>query len=271
MRFNATNASTQPALSFVGLYVDEMQTAFFRRMAFTPDGSLFLTPAGRSRGDDGAETNAVYIFRTSMPDVPALRIRGMPSPVICVRCCPLFFKKRTQEGETSDFGKIVSGLEHRMVYAVATTDTVLFYDTEQLAPFAVVAHLHLATITDLAWSADAKFLCISSQDGYCSVVTFQKDELGEVSEARPPLLTDFQHPVIENAKVDKKSADGVSPVLEGTEMETKADGAAATASVPSAQPTQTVGRCRRTCAAATCRNALPFHRKRSSILCSADA
>ena len=56
---------------------------------------------------------------------------------------------------TGGFEKLVGGLKHRMVFAVATTDTVLFYDTEQIAPFATVAHLHLATITDLSWRVHA--------------------------------------------------------------------------------------------------------------------
>jgi chromatin assembly factor 1 subunit B len=52
-------------------------------------------------------------------------------------------------------------------------DTVLLYDTAQAAPFAVLSHLHYAPITDLAWSADASFLAVSSEDGYCSVITFK--------------------------------------------------------------------------------------------------
>jgi chromatin assembly factor 1 subunit B len=42
-------------------------------------------------------------------------------------------------------------LPYRMVYAVATQDAVLVYDTQQTTPICVVSNLHLATFTDLAW------------------------------------------------------------------------------------------------------------------------
>lgn len=38
-----------------------------------------------------------------------------------------------------------------MVYAVATQDSVLLYDTQQKTPICVVSNLHCATFTDLAW------------------------------------------------------------------------------------------------------------------------
>lgn len=38
-----------------------------------------------------------------------------------------------------------------MVFAVGTTNSVLLYDTNQEAPFAMFSNLHLATITDLTW------------------------------------------------------------------------------------------------------------------------
>lgn len=38
-----------------------------------------------------------------------------------------------------------------MVYAVATQDAVLVYDTQQTTPLCVVSNLHYATFTDLTW------------------------------------------------------------------------------------------------------------------------
>ncbi len=43
---------------------------------------------------------------------------------------------------------------------------------------AVVAALHLAPITDLAWSCDGAILAASSKDGYCSMTAFAAGELG---------------------------------------------------------------------------------------------
>jgi chromatin assembly factor 1 subunit B len=42
-------------------------------------------------------------------------------------------------------------LPYRMVYAVATQDSVLLYDTQQKTPICIVSNLHCATFTDLAW------------------------------------------------------------------------------------------------------------------------
>ncbi len=42
-------------------------------------------------------------------------------------------------------------LSYRMVYAVASLDSVLLYDTQHSAPFAYVSNIHYSGITDLAW------------------------------------------------------------------------------------------------------------------------
>ena len=44
-------------------------------------------------------------------------------------------------------------LPYRIVYAVATQDSVLVYDTHQQTPLIVVSNLHYATFTDLTWQA----------------------------------------------------------------------------------------------------------------------
>ena len=42
-------------------------------------------------------------------------------------------------------------LPYRMIFAVATEDSVLFYDTQQLPPFAFVSNIHYHTLSDLTW------------------------------------------------------------------------------------------------------------------------
>jgi len=42
-------------------------------------------------------------------------------------------------------------LAYRIVYAVATQDSVLVYDTQHQTPLVVVSNLHYATFTDLTW------------------------------------------------------------------------------------------------------------------------
>ncbi len=42
-------------------------------------------------------------------------------------------------------------LPYRMIYAVATQDAVLVYDTQQQTPLCVVSNLHFTTFSDLSW------------------------------------------------------------------------------------------------------------------------
>lgn len=81
-------------------------------------------------------------------------------------------------------------LPYRVVYAVATLDTVTVYDTGEPAPLAVVCGaLHCSAITDMAWSPDGQYVAVSSYDGYCSVLAFDAGELGtpvSADKARAP-------------------------------------------------------------------------------------
>ncbi|KAF5175136.1 Chromatin assembly factor 1 subunit fas2 [Thalictrum thalictroides] len=62
--------------------------------------------------------------------------------------------------------------------SVATLNSLYVYDTESVSPIAIFSGLHYAAITDIAWSSNAKYLALSSQDGYCTLVEFENDELG---------------------------------------------------------------------------------------------
>ncbi|XP_005548777.3 chromatin assembly factor 1 subunit B isoform X2 [Macaca fascicularis] len=110
------------------MFHDDSMKSFFRRLSFTPDGSLLLTP-----------------------------------------------------------GVELMTLPYRLVFAVASEDSVLLYDTQQSFPFGYVSNIHYHTLSDISWSSDGAFLAISSTDGYCSFVTFEKDELGIPLKEKPVL------------------------------------------------------------------------------------
>lgn len=50
-------------------------------------------------------------------------------------------------------------LPYRIVYAVATQDAILVYDTQQQTPLAVVSNLHYATFTDVSWCVSFLICC----------------------------------------------------------------------------------------------------------------
>ncbi|KAK1588034.1 hypothetical protein Q3G72_019285 [Acer saccharum] len=140
------------------LFHDETLPSFFRRLAWSPDGSFLLVPA---------ESAAFFLCNR-----PALQLPGGSKPVIAVRFCPLTFSLR--EPNSAGFFK----LPYRIVFAIATLNSLYIYDTESVPPIAILAGLHYAAITDIAWSPDARYLALSSQDGYCTLVEFENNELG---------------------------------------------------------------------------------------------
>lgn len=204
---------TSTSIKNASLYANETLTSFFRRLTFTPDGSLLLTPAGQYQSQhltvDGKTsneiTNTVYIYtRGGINKPPSAHLPGHKKPSVCVRCSPIYYTLRasppatkhitidTSSAEDSipslpeplskpspapsvmdpppppssePMGRTLStdttsapagpkpafSLPYRMVYAVATQDSILIYDTQQQTPVCVVSNLHCATFTDLAW------------------------------------------------------------------------------------------------------------------------
>ncbi|KAL4912794.1 WD40-repeat-containing domain protein [Aspergillus aurantiobrunneus] len=237
---------TSPGLGGLGvrnanIYANETFTSFFRRLTFTPDGSLLFTPAGQYKTSQVSATdpsktvdeisNTVYIYtRAGFNKPPISHLPGHKKPSVAVKCSPVFYTLRetpelskhitldTSSGEdasatndgvagdgskesapkptTGDDSKSITtkpsesttanqlpppvfSLPYRVVYAVATQDAVLVYDTQQQAPLCVVSNLHFATFTDLTWSNDGLTLIMSSSDGFCSTLSFAPGELGQ--------------------------------------------------------------------------------------------
>ncbi|RKU48470.1 hypothetical protein DL546_003643 [Coniochaeta pulveracea] len=242
---------TASSLSYSGyknasLYANETLTSFFRRLTFTPDGSLLLTPAGQYQTQhkhEGDKTtfeviNTVYIYtRGGINKPPIAHLPGHKKPSVAVRCSPIFYTLRqgapvptkhitidTSSAEDSipalpepvskpspapsvmeppppppvasepasnpknlnietpastPGPKPAFALPYRIIYAVATQDAVLLYDTQQQTPICIVSNLHCAAFTDLTWSNDGLTLLISSSDGFCSTLSFSPGELGE--------------------------------------------------------------------------------------------
>lgn len=215
-------ASPKPQLGAknASLYANETLTSFFRRLTFTPDGSLLLTPSGQYQtqhqaGKDAKPTyeviNTVYIYtRGGINKPPIAHLPGHKKPSVVVKCSPVFYTLRQTPSSTKHLTIDTSGdealtplpdpieksplavsvmepppppasttsepggatpikalsvdtdastpgpvpafsLPYRMVYAVATQDSVLLYDTQQKTPICIVSNLHCATFTDLAW------------------------------------------------------------------------------------------------------------------------
>ncbi|KAI0366545.1 WD40 repeat-like protein [Pilatotrama ljubarskyi] len=281
----------------VKLYGDESFTNFFRRLTFSPDGGLLLTPAGQfedpsvipttsksgesSRGrkgnpnasDSKDSSSSVYIYsRANFARPPIARLPGHKKASVAVRFSPVLYELRpnvsvgdvepktvmlekdtevsvdvdigvpphtadkdktpfaspvkqvSTQGSSSAIaapspriaippgpqttmmpspalsatdsmrpptpaaskppspipvitptpGVSVFSLPYRMLYAVATMDTVMIYDTQQAGPVCLLTKLHYDEFTDMTWSPDGQCLMLSSRDGYCTIVVFDE-------------------------------------------------------------------------------------------------
>ncbi|XP_006774212.2 PREDICTED: chromatin assembly factor 1 subunit B [Myotis davidii] len=168
------------------MFHDDSMKSFFRRLSFTPDGSLLLTPAGCVESGENV-TNTTYLFSRKNLKRPVAHLPCPGKATLAVRCCPVYFELRPEtETDGPAPGPLVR-LPYRVVFAVASEDSVLFYDTQQLFPFGYVSNIHYHTLSDISWSSDGAFLAISSTDGYCSFVTFEKGELGAPFKEKPDL------------------------------------------------------------------------------------
>lgn len=58
-----------------------------------------------------------------------------------------------------------------MIFAVATTNSVLIYSTDSMKPLYGMGNFHYAALTDLTWKDD-RVLAVSSSDGFISFFTF---------------------------------------------------------------------------------------------------
>lgn len=95
-------------------------------------------------------------------------------PALVCKFCPKLFKKK-------DPNNGLFQQNYFMVFAIATSSTVLIYNTESLRPIYAMGNYHFAALTDLSWRG-SEMLAVSSSDGYCSFLIFEPNELGEIYE-----------------------------------------------------------------------------------------
>ncbi|XP_053169090.1 chromatin assembly factor 1 subunit B isoform X2 [Hemicordylus capensis] len=168
------------------MFHDDSMKSFFRRLTFTPDGSLLLAPAGCVESGENV-TNTTYVFSRKNLKRPIAHLPCPGKATLAVRCCPVYFELRSVLNKEASQKTGLINLPYRLVFAVASEDSVLFYDTQQSFPFGYVSNIHYHTLSDISWSSDGSFLAISSTDGYCSFVTFEEEELGIPLKEKPPL------------------------------------------------------------------------------------
>lgn len=155
---------------------DDSMTSFFRRPAWSLDGSFFVLPAGMfKRSSAERSLNTSLVFARHNFNVPAMHLPGGETPSVCVRFNPVLFVKRERQCE-----HVPTDLAYRIVFAICSQDSVTVYDTSESEPIVHVSGIHCTSITDASWHPDGHTLVVTSTDGFASVVAFRKGELGAV-------------------------------------------------------------------------------------------
>ncbi|OIR58023.1 MAG: chromatin assembly factor 1 subunit B [Amphiamblys sp. WSBS2006] len=160
-------------------YRGESVRSFFRRISFSPDGSMLVSVCGVVASSDEGRNSVFLHTRRLLLKEPELFIGELPKPALCVRFSPVLYK--AGDGEDRLFT-----LPYMMVFAIATEDSVYVYTTDQKAPVCLVSGLHYTSLTDLAWSGDGRTLLATSTDGFVSCVLlgdFFGDPFGEKKQS----------------------------------------------------------------------------------------
>ncbi|XP_050390036.1 chromatin assembly factor 1 subunit B [Patella vulgata] len=96
------------------IFHDDTMRSFFRRLSFTPDGQLLITPAGCiERGEK--VINSTHIFSRAAFSKPAVYLPSKEKSTIAVRVCPLLFQLRKIGA------KLVEGMyKNRVIYLLSS-------------------------------------------------------------------------------------------------------------------------------------------------------
>lgn len=167
--------------------------------------------------------NTTYIF-TRYSKTPDVVIPSHDHFTVAVRCCPRIFKLRPHKETCPP----MIDLPYRMIYAVASKSSVYLYDTQQRLPFASISNIHYARLTDVTWSSDGRILIASSFDGFCTLISFEEGELGEVYD-QPINMIDNDDKENQSAKKKRNSNDKTSPKDQKTQ---KTEASTPTTSTP---------------------------------------
>lgn len=127
---NPANPNPNPVNHGVNLFADAQVPSFFRlhasplppltcfrliatrRLTFSPDGLLLLTPTGIHRPPEtlppstglkhanlGPKSFCTHVFSRFSFSTPCLSLVGLDDPSVAVRCCPLLFRPLLDDGK----------------------------------------------------------------------------------------------------------------------------------------------------------------------------
>ena len=123
-----------------------------RRLEWSPDGNFLLTPSAcyYDLHDDNQAKKlsfTVYGFLKHKMSQPAFMLPGLKTYATCIKFNPYLYEKPWAKPNQVP----LFDLPYRMVFAVATTEQIIIYATDQSKPLAVIGNIHYQLINDMAW------------------------------------------------------------------------------------------------------------------------
>lgn len=158
---------------------------FFRKLQFSPDGNLLVLPYGIWKNENNEEVNCVHIFHR------ANLLKGINKPIATIpnlkkRClCVSFNKNYYQRNSATTASSNLFLLDYKMVFAIATDDEIMIYETDNLNCLMRIKNLHYYTIYDISWNAEGDKIIICSKDGFMSAIDLKNYRFGELISEKP--------------------------------------------------------------------------------------
>lgn len=180
------------------LFLDDTEyQSFIRRLAWSPDGQFLLTPGSwfQDLQQMSSPTNSsnfqytVYGFLKTQINKPAFMLPGIKSHATCIRFSPYLYQLKERQ---DDDPPAMLALPYRMMFAIATVDNILLYQTQSIMPVAILKSIHYDSINDMSWMGSS-LLMTASSDGFCSFLQLDSDTVGSVLDLdSPEMPEDFK-------------------------------------------------------------------------------
>lgn len=160
------------------IFVDDSLPSFFRRLDYSPDGSIVIAPSGLYKPDTKKQKSpCCYVFRSTNLQQPINCLTGFVKPAVCVSFCSIAFTLRDKKQDVKSF----LNTPYRYIFCVLTLSEIVVYDSQTGRPIALVQDAHYAQLTDATWvdEGDKITLLVSSSDGYISLLEFSTTNIGK--------------------------------------------------------------------------------------------
>ncbi|KAI0981668.1 hypothetical protein GJ496_004799 [Pomphorhynchus laevis] len=177
------DAAPKMNITSMKLFMGKEYGTFLRKLMFTIDGQFLIATGAQMLDSKGTfHTMAAVVFHRDNLNRPIAFLSTNQESTIGVAVYPYKLVKRVQIKSEHDNGGFASkfNLKYRLIVAVLTEQSILLYDSEQERPFGRICDIHYASLTDIAWSSDGRYLSVTSIDGYVTFVMINLDEFGEI-------------------------------------------------------------------------------------------